>query len=185
MTKKIIISGLLGWIVLIIWIFLINGILGFKSNIDMKQIADEQQVYGILKSNISESGRYICNPSLIDSRFPENEPVYSIQYAGIGHEFAGLESLYNIIFALISVIIATVMLSMTNDRIRGNYSRRLLYFTFIGLFLGIASELPKFGIGGYPLSDAVVLAVFAIIQWTVVGLIVAWQMKPFPAIKSK
>ena len=87
MFKNIIIAGLLGGLTLMIWILLINGIFGFRNQIDMKQVPNEQQVYELLKSNVVEPGRYLCNPELTSSNmFPDNEPVFSILYGGMGHE---------------------------------------------------------------------------------------------------
>jgi hypothetical protein len=90
MTKKVIITGLLSGLLLAVSSFLINGIFGFKSDLDMNQIPQEKEVYAVLKKYIVEPGRYICNPELTsDYIFPENEPVFSILYSGMGHEAAG------------------------------------------------------------------------------------------------
>ena len=85
MTKQIIIAGLLGAVVLIIWTFLINGIFRFKVSMDMKSIPNEREVYEVLKENVIEPGRYACNPQLTPyKRFPEEEPVFSVLYGGVG-----------------------------------------------------------------------------------------------------
>ena len=87
MLKKVIIAGFLGGLTLMIWVFLINGIFGFRNRIDMKQVPNERQVYELLKHNIVEPGRYLCNPEMTSSNtFPDNEPVFSILYGGMGHE---------------------------------------------------------------------------------------------------
>lgn len=178
MVKKVIMAGLLGWVALAVWIFIVNGVFGFKSRIDMKQIDNERQVYTMLQNSIVEPGRYACNPELIASRFPDNMPVYSIQYSGFGHESAGRDSLIKMVSALLASLIATWILSMADERVISSYIRRVLSFTVIGLFLAFAGEMTKFGIGSYPLKTTLILAVHAIIQWTFVGLFVAWRMKP-------
>src|SRR4030042_2036396 len=104
--KKVIIAGLLGGLVLIIWSFVVNGIFGFKSRIEMKQIPNERQVYEILKQNIVEPGRYICNPELtLNEFFPDEEPVFSILYGGVGHEAAGEQSLIGLLLFFIAPMI--------------------------------------------------------------------------------
>lgn len=178
MMKKVIVAGLLGWVVLMVSTFVANGIFGFASSINMKPIANERQVYMMLKDNIIEPGRYICNPEPTVMGFPGGEPVYGILYSGFGHEAAGWGSLVEMFIGLFASMIAAWMLSMTADRIMSSYIRRVLFFTTIGLFLAVFSEISKFGIGGSPLGIALILAVYDILQWTLVGLVVAWRMKP-------
>lgn len=62
MLKKVILSGLLGAIVLMMWTFVSNAMFGFRSRMDMKQIPDERLVYEVLKKSIAEPGRYILLP---------------------------------------------------------------------------------------------------------------------------
>jgi len=178
MVRKVIVAGFVGWVVLAVWTFIVNGLLGFRSRIDMNQIANERLVYQTLRDNIIEPGKYACNPELTESRFPENEPVYSIMYSGLGHEAAGRESLVQMVNGLVMVMIATWMLATAGEPSRRSYARRVLFFTVIGLFVAASSHITEYGIGGYPLGDSVALAANEIVQWTVVGLFVAWRLKP-------
>ncbi|MEN8120249.1 MAG: hypothetical protein ABFS35_07880 [Bacteroidota bacterium] len=179
MIKKVLISGLLGGVTLIILTFVLNAVLGFKSSMDMKQISNEQEVYNLLKENIVEPGRYICNPEVnSEVGFPGAEPVFSVLYSGIGHDAAGSLMFVELIILLIAPIIAAWMLSMTNERILSSYLNKVSFFTIIGLLLAVYSTFSNFGIGNYPLSDSLILAVHNIFVWTIVGLAVAWQMKP-------
>ena len=61
-----------------------------------------------------------------------------------------------------------------------SYPRKVLFFTAIGLLLAVYGDLMSFGIDGYPLSDALMLAAYDIMAWTLVGLVVAWRMQPEP-----
>ncbi len=178
MMKRVIVAGVAGSVVLAVWTIVVNGVFGFKARIDMKQPPNERQVYEVLKANVTEPGRYVCNPPLTDTGFVLNEPMYAIQYAGFGHEAAGQESLMHMLFGLLATVLAAYMLSTSADHVLKKYGRRVLYFTTIGLFLALASEMGKYGIGGYPLGDAVIMGVHAVVQWTVVGLVVAWIAKP-------
>jgi len=179
MTKKVIISGLLGTVVLIIWNILINGIFGFKSSIDMKQIPNERQVYAVLKENIVEPGRYTCNPEITpERRFAEGEPVFSVFYGGVGHEAAGGEMLSSLVVFLLAPVIAAWLLAQTSAKILSGYGRKVLFFSLIGLLFAIYHRLTNFGIGNYPLSDAIILAIHDVVLWTLMGLVVAWRMKP-------
>ena len=112
MLKRVIGPGLIGGVVLIVWTFVVNGVLGFQANIDMKQIPAERQVYETLKEHIVNPGRYI--------------------------------------------------------------------FVAIGVLFAIFGDLTNFGIGSYPVGDAIILATRDIIVWTLVGLVVAWRVQPEP-----
>ena len=81
MIKKVVLAGLLGGLVLFVWIFVINGVFGFNNQMNMKSIPDERILYDVLKNSISKPGRYIANPELTaEGVFPDGEPVFSIQY---------------------------------------------------------------------------------------------------------
>jgi hypothetical protein len=47
--------------------------------------------------------------------------------------------------------------------------------------LGVG-DLMNFGIDGYSLNDALILAAHDIIVWTLVGLVVAWRMESEPGV---
>lgn len=182
MLKRVIVSGVLGCIVLIVWTFVVNGILGFRSGIDMRMVQNEQQVYEILKENIVEPGRYICNPkSAGDGNSPGEAPVFSILYSGMGHGTARKQMLIGLVLYLLAPMIGALLLSQTSDRILTSYRRKVLFFTIIGVLFAVFSDLQKFGIGGYPLRDAVLLGAHSIVVWTLVGLIIAWRIKPMKA----
>jgi hypothetical protein len=180
MFKKVIIAGLLGGLTLMIWTLLINGIFGFRNRIDMKQVPNERQVYEILKQNIVEPGKYLCNPELTSSNtFPENEPVFSILYGGVGHEAAGVKSLlFDLLVAFFSTTISAWLLSLTSIKIISSYPRKIFFFTIIGLFIAVYIDLNNFGIGNYPLKDALILALQNIVVWSLVGLVISLIIKP-------
>ena len=179
MLKKIIIAGILGTIVLIIWTFVVNGIFRFQASIDMKQIDTEKQVYEVLKEHIANPGRYIINPELTQGMaFPGEDPVFSVLYGGVGHEKAGALMLLNLIVGFLGVLIGAFMLSQTSAQVLASYWRKVLFFTAIGALVAIFTDLTKFGIGGYPLQDAILLGINSVIIWTLVGLVVAWRIKP-------
>ena len=128
MLKKVIVSGLLGGVVLVVWTFTVNGILGFRSNVDMKPIRNERQVYECLKGSIVEPGRYICNPELtLSGTFPGEEPVFSIHYSGMGHESAGGQVLVQLAVFLLAPMIGAWMLSVTSGPIISSYPRKVLF----------------------------------------------------------
>jgi len=181
MSKKVIITGLIGSLLLIVWTIIANSILGFKSNLDMNGIPDEQEVYEVLKENITEPGRYICNPEIIPGEaFPGKEPVFSVLYSGMGHDAAGGLMWIGLIRFILSSIIAVWLLSLSSDRILSSYPKKVFFFTLLGLFIAFFSDFEMYEIGGYPLFDMVVMAIHNVLLWTTVGLFAAWRIKPVP-----
>ncbi|MCB9502588.1 MAG: hypothetical protein H6696_11665 [Deferribacteres bacterium] len=179
MVKKFILAGVLGAIVMILWTFVLNGIFGFRSSIDMKKVPNEAQAYAVLHENIVEPGRYVCNPPMPpDAPPPPGQPVFSILTSGVGHEDAGRMMLVELITFLLSPILAAWLLAQTSQRVLASYGRKVLFFAGIGLLVASFINLPNYGIANYPLSDALLLAVHNIGLWTVIGLVVAWKMRP-------
>jgi len=179
MFKKVLVAGVLGGIALMIYTFLANGIFRFNASVNMKEIAAESVVYETLKENIVEPGRYICNPQLTsEERFPEGEPVFSILNGGVGHEAAGRFMLIGLLVYLLTPIIGAWMLSKASADFLKSYSKKVMFFIALGMLIALFTDVMRYGIGDYPLDDVLLLAVNHILAWTVVGLVVAWRMKP-------
>jgi hypothetical protein len=179
MVRRVISPGLLGGLVMVVWAIVVNGLFGFKASIQMNQIPNERQVYEVLKQNITEPGRYVCNPALTDAgTFPGGEPVFGILNGGVGHEAAGVLALFQLPLFFILPSLATWMLSRAGSAVLSSYPRKLLFFATVGLMIGIANNLADFGIGGYPLNSAIVLSLHDLALWTAAGLVMAWRIKP-------
>lgn len=179
MLKRVIFPGLLGGLVMIVWAFVVNGVFGFKVSIDMNEIPGERQVYQVLKEHVTLPGRYICNPELTPSgTFPGNEPVFSVLYGGVGHEAAGMLALIKLPIFIMGPILAAWMLSVTSGRILSSYQRKVLFIVTIGLLFGVSGRLMSFGIGDYPVGSAAILAIHDIVVWFLVGLVLAWRIRP-------
>ncbi|UCF40499.1 MAG: hypothetical protein JSW43_12335 [Gemmatimonadota bacterium] len=145
----------------------------------MNRVAEERLVYETLAQHVVEPGRYVVNPQLTpEGRFPAGEPVFSVMFGGMGHEAAGGLALFGLMLFLLAPVIAAWMLSQTSDRVMSSYSRKALFFLAIGVLFAIVADLGDLGIGGYPARDAALLAASRIIAWTLVGLVVAWRLKP-------
>jgi hypothetical protein len=177
--KNVVSAGLLGGVVLILWTFVSNGLFGFQSRIDMRQLPEEPQVYETLKEHVRTPGRYAVNPQLTaEGRFPDDQPVFSVLYGGVGHEAAGSLMLLGFILFLLTPMIGAWMLTQASTRVKSSYGRKVLFFTAIGLLFAIYGDLTSYGIGGYPLNGALALAAYHIVTWTLVGLAVAWRIRP-------
>jgi hypothetical protein len=185
MIKKVFIPGLVGALVLLIWTFFLNGILGFNARFNMKPVPNERQVYSLLKTTITEPGRYLCNPALTtDGLFPENEPVFGIDYAGVGHEAAGLGAILGLVQFLLLPLVAVWMLSKTSELFQSRLVNRFSFLVMIGLFAAITGDLSSFGIGASPLPVALLFAARTMVTWTVVGFVIAALTSPAPQASS-
>jgi hypothetical protein len=89
---------------------------------------------------------------------------------------------HQLVVLLLAPMIGAWMLSVTSRQIISSYPRKVLFFAVIGLLFAVFSDLMNFGIDGYSLNDALILAVHDIIVWTLVGLVVAWRIKPEPGV---
>ena len=183
MAKKIIAGGLLGGLVLVAWIFVSNGLLGLKSGIDMKRLVNEEWVYAVLKESVREPGGYSVNPPMESPSgpFPQDEPVFSIHYSGMGHEAAGRIFLLNLAIGFAAPLIAAWMLAMTSERVLGRFWSRVLFFAAIGLLFALFGDMMRYGIGAYALSHALIFAAQSLVGWTLAGLAVACCVKPAQA----
>ncbi len=179
MFKNIVTAGLLGALVLIGWTFVVDGVFGFRSSLDMKEITAESEVYNTLKTHITEPGRYSCNPELTeDQRFPDGEPVFSVLYSGMSHDQAGKETLVGLIVFLLTPLLGAWLLGQTSDRVLSSYPRKVLFFAGIGLLFALYADLTRFGVGGYPARDTLMFGIYHVAAWTLVGVSVAWRLKP-------
>lgn len=181
MSRNVIVAGVLAGLFVFVWYFVVNGILGFNSRINMKTLPEERLVYQTLRNHVAEPGRYAVNPRLTsDRRFPPHQPVFSVLYGGMGHEAAGRHALFSLPWFVILPLIVAWMLSLTSDRVLSSASRKVLFVGTIGLLLAVWSHLKNFGIGGYPLGDSLLMSLHDVVLWVCIGLILAWRIRPEP-----
>ena len=81
---------------------------------------------------------------------------------------------------LIAPMIGAWMLSVSSPWMLSSYPRRVLFFAGMGLLVAFYGGITNFGIDSYPPRDALMLALLDVITWILVGLAVAWRMRPEP-----
>ena len=179
MPKKVIAAGVVGWLVLALWIFVSNGIFGLRAGIDLKRIPDEARVYEVLKESIVEPGGYMCYPPLTpDGRFPPGEPVFGIRYSGSGHEVAGRMMVIHHATSLVAAMIVSWMLSVTSLRILSSYLSKVFFCASIGLLFAVFCDLPGYGIGAHTMRSALLLGGQSLVAWVLAGLAMAPCIRP-------
>jgi hypothetical protein len=176
--KRIVIAGLMGSLVLIVWMVVVNGLLGFSSRINMKQVNNERQVYEALKENVSQPGRYTVNPEPTgEGRYPEDDPVFSILYSGMGHGTAGGQTIAGLVMLILVPMTGAWLLAQASDKVLSSYPKKVFYFFVLGLLIALFSGFDKYGIDGYPLKDALMLGLHDIVLWTLVGFVIARKIR--------
>lgn len=178
MAKRVIVSGLLGFVVLALCAFVSNAVFYVATRTEMNRVAEERVVYQFLKERITEPAVYLVNPALTkEGAFPAGEPVFSISYAGFGHEGAGRMALVQVGIGLASALLAALLLSLASVRVLSRYALRVLFVSTIGLLIAVCADMGRHGIGGYPLHSTLLLVVDRLASWILVGLAMAWPIR--------
>lgn len=177
MIKRIVMSAFAGAVMLILWAFVANAILGLRPMTDMRRPANMEQVYQVLLANISTPGGYTVHSAANDTA-PTDEPVFGIRCSGLGHASSGWTMLVQFLAALMTCAIAAALLSMASERVVSSYARRVLFVTAIGAALAIYGDLVKFDIGGYPARSVLLLAGSTVAAWFLSGLVIGRILRP-------
>jgi hypothetical protein len=177
--KRVLIGGLLGGIVMILWLVVADGILGLKRSIDMKTLPNERTVYAFLSEHVTEPGRFICNPEVVPNQgFPGDDPIFAVHYTGLGHDDAGQEVILGLVYAFLAPIVGAWLLWNASTRVLSRYSSRLLFFAAVGFVMALLGVSARFGIASYSFGDAVALGLHDFAAWVSAGLAVAWKVIP-------
>lgn len=177
--KKVLIGGLLGAIVLVFWLIVVDGILGFQRSVTMNQLSDERTVYKFLSEHVTEPGRFVCNPEVTPGQgFPGDDPIFAVHYTGLGHDDAGQEVILGLVVVFLAPITGAWLLSNASGRVLSRYGSRVLFLAAIGTIMALFGIVGRFGLASYSFGDAVALGVHDFAAWFLAGLVVAWKVKP-------
>jgi len=175
---RVLLSGLLGAVVLVLWTFVANAVFGFKARVEMRPVPNERAVYAALKDNVVAPGAFMVNPALTpEGRFPDGEPVFAIRTSGLGHEAAGRMFLVEPALGLLAAMLAALLLAAASPRVLASYPRKVLFVAGLGALLGLSGEVSRVGIGGYPPATGLLLAANVMVGWTLAGLAMAWPAR--------
>jgi hypothetical protein len=177
--RRRLVAGFLGGLVLLAWFIIVDGMLGFVRSFDMNRLPDERTVYVFLKEHVTRPGRYVCNPEVSPGQgFPGEDPIFGVEYSGLGHADAGQEMIVGLAFMVLAPVVGALMLGRASPGVLSCYASRFAFFAAIGVILGLFSIQVRFGISRYPLGDAVALAAHDFAAWAVAGLAVAGLIRP-------
>lgn len=177
--RRVLVAGLLGGLVMILWFIVANGILGFKSRIEMKQLPQERSVYAFLLEHVTEPGRYVLNPEIVPEQgFPGEAPIFSVHYTGLGHADAGQEMLFGLVVMFLSSVVGAWLLSNASGRVLSRYGSRVGFLATIGVVVALLGTGARFGLAAYSMGDALLLASNDFAAWLLMGLLVARMVRP-------
>ena len=177
--KRVLLAGLLGGVVMIVWLIVVDAFLGFGRSIDMNQLPEERTVYAFLVEHVKEPGRYVLNPEVLpDQRFPGDDPIFGLHYTGLGHDDAGQEMLIGLVVMLLSPIAGAWLLANSSPRTLSRYSRRVAFFAIIGVVVALMGVGARFGLASYSLGDASAWGIHDLGAWVCAGLLVSRFVRP-------
>jgi len=152
-------------------------------NAGLRPLPDQVPIHAALKQRINEPGTYICPylpPNESRTLFADylNEPVFAITYKGYTHSTVPGFASVGVLSFLLAPMAAAWLLSQASARILATYFRRALFVTGLGLFVAVSSDLLRGLTDEQSFSTVTEMAVASIITWALVGLVLAWRIKP-------
>ncbi len=177
--RGVIRAGFLGSVVLVVWLVVVNGLLGFGRDLMMKELEDERAVHAFLVEHVPEPGRYVCNPEILPGQgFPGEDPVFSVQYSGLGHAAAWQEAVLGLLVVLAAPMLGAWLLGHASTSVLSRYNSRVLFFWVIGVVFSLFGTMGRFGLAGHALGPAVALSILDLTGWLLAGLVVARIVRP-------
>ena len=177
MKKDILLSGLLGGLVIFAWIIISSTIIPLSGNVG-NEIPDDKDIHTMLKNKIPESGIYWLpgHTGQEEGLYADygNEPIFYIFYAGATPNTMIAPTIVEILCILLTPIIAAWILSKASEKILAKYTRRVLFVTVIGLLFAVYGDLYS----QKPLGLILLSSINNVIIWALVGLVLAWRIKP-------
>lgn len=186
MTKNILISGLLGGVVMFTAILACRLLLPDFGNTRIRTMPDQEQIQAELKKRITEPGTYVCPyllPGAANTHFPDylNEPIFSVTYRGYTHATVPGFAPVGLLGCVLAPMTAAWLLSQASNRVLAKYSRRVLFVATLGLFVAVSADLLRALTEEQPFGAVAGMAVASLITWVLVGLVLAWRIKPTTA----
>ena len=189
MTKRIILGGLLGGVVMFIWGAVSHMVLGLhESAVKSLPVAAEPAVLTALKAGVDKPGVYLY-PGMEDEKHPTPEqqkqwedkyragPAGILVYQPQGGEFAMPKRLLKQVGSDIAVaLLAALLLSTASVSLRC-YRARSLFVTALGLLPWLALSFPYWNWYGFPANFTMVELLDRLLTFFCGGLVLAGIVK--------
>jgi hypothetical protein len=183
MHRRVIASGLLGGVVLLVWTAVWFGLVPFHHDATAREIPDEDVVFDVISERIGETGIYsypydVPADSAFHERF-EAGPILQIlfQKEGGAAPSETVRFLSVVLAYLLVPIIPAWALSVASHERTGRYIQRVWLVMLFGIFVAVFRDLTPTGIM-VPSEFSLVVAVHSVVGWGLVGIILAWRISP-------
>lgn len=177
MKKDIFLSGLLGGFVFLVWTIISSSVLPLSGDIP-KEITDDKEIHTLLKEKLVEGGIYWLpgHTSQTEEQYPDydNEPIFYVFYAGATPSRMIVPTIVELLCIFLAPVVAAWLLSRASEEILAKYARRVVFVMGIGLLIAIYGDL----FSQKPLDLMLLSSVNNLIVWALVGLVLAWRIKP-------
>ena len=182
MTKRIIVAGLLGAVVMGVWVMLSFAVLRVGGQ-SIRPVPDQAALHAALKSRITEPGTYAClyiSSEGEAAQFPNyrDEPLYAITYKGYTHNTVpGFRNL-GVLSLLLAPMLAAWLLTKASDSVLRRFVTRALFVTTLGVFVAMAGDWPRAVADEQQASGLLLTTANTIVTWLLAGLAIAWRIQP-------
>lgn len=189
MKRRVLVAGLSGGVVMLVWLFVVNAVLPLKSNLIHRALPlqDQLEVHEAMKGRIVESGTYSI-PYLSreeEDQFPDyrSQPVFTVVFEGYAHGGGGggsiLTSLPVILLAVfLPPLLAAWLLSLASPAVLSRFSRRVLFVAALGVVIALNDDVLQMSFGPTAKDYLSFLAINNLVAWTLAGLVIAWVIRP-------
>ena len=181
MDKKVVSTGLIAGLVSLACTTVFQQLIPIRDELGFKEVHNEEVVLQVLETNLPETGLYLLpGHSPPDSLFRERYargPIFRIHSlrtgpGGAPHVFIPVLAL------LIAPVIPTWLLWSLCRNARPGFGSRVLMVALFGIFVALWTDIRLWGMEMYPLNYSLFLAASSVPTWVIVGLVVAWRIKP-------
>ncbi len=182
MTKRIIVSGLLGTVVMVVWTIFSFAVLRSGGR-EIRPVPDQAGLHAALKARITQPGTYAClyvSSEREAAQFPNyrDEPLYSITYTGTTHNTVpGFKNLGALSIVLAPMLAAWLLAKSSGHWFR-RYPTRVAFVTMLGVFVAIAGDWPRAVADEQLASGLLQTTANTIATWLLAGLAIAWRITP-------
>ncbi len=183
MIRNILMSGILGGAVMFAATLACRILLPGTGAPLLQPMPGQVQIHAALKERITQPGTYVCPylpPEERRAFFPNylNEPVFAITYRGHTHATVPGFASVGMLSFLLAPMAASWLLSQASARVLASYWRRYAYIAALGVFIILDADLMRNLTDDLSFKAVVGIALVDLITWTLVGLVLAWSVRP-------
>ena len=183
MDRRVVSAGLFGGGAGILWTVLSMGLVPVRDSMGWKEVPNEEVVLQALDANLPETGLYLVpGHSPPDSLFParhEAGPLFRVHSLPNGTE-GPIRPLISILSLLLAPLVPAWILVQACRHGSPSFGMRVAVVASFGVFLALTANIQLWGMERYPLTYSLLMSVNGILTWAVIGMVLAWRIRPDP-----